>query len=138
MTKGKLLYWASTLPLCLVYVMAAAIYVSQRPMVEEGFDFLGYPSYLISMLIFAKIAAPLAILSRLSVRLSDLAYVGMLYHLILAASAHLNAGDGGHLPAFFALGLLLTSFLSQNVGRKVASPNVPQRFGRGLQEVKIS
>jgi hypothetical protein len=138
MTKGKLLYWASTLPLCLVYVMAATIYLSQRPMVEEGFAFLGYPSYLISILIFAKIAAALAILSRLSVGLSDLAYAGMFYHLILAASAHLNAGDGGYLPALFALGLLLASFLSQNAGRKVASPNVPQRFGRGLPDVKIS
>ena len=104
------------------------MYLAQRPMVEEGFAFFGFPSYLITLLIVVKIAAPLAIVSRVSVPLSDLAYAGMLFHLLLALSAHLNAGDGGFVPAIVGLMLLAVSFLSQNVGRKVASPNVPVRF----------
>jgi hypothetical protein len=125
MTKTKLLYWASTLTLCLTYAAGAAIYLTQRPMVEEGFAFLGYPSYLITVLIVVKIAAPLAILSRISVRLSDLAYAGMFYHLLLAISAHVNAGDPGFAPALVALCLMLTSFLSQNATRTTPSPNAP-------------
>jgi len=129
MTKGKIAYWASTALLCLVYLGGALAYVTQRTMVEEGFAHFGYPAYLVTVLIVAKIAAPLALLSRVSVRLSDLAYAGMLFHLLLAISAHLNAGDGGFLPALAALALLIVSFLTQNAARKTPSPNVPDLFG---------
>jgi hypothetical protein len=125
MTKAKLLYWASTLALSAIYLAAAAFYLTHLAEVQEGFTAFGFPAYLVPLLIVAKIAAPLAILSRVSVRLGDLAYAGMFYHLILAVSAHLNAGDGGYLPALTALALLLTSFLSQNAARKAPSPNVP-------------
>ncbi|NJM81257.1 MAG: DoxX family protein [Tabrizicola sp.] len=129
MTKGKIVYWVSTVLLCLAYAMGAFIYLTQRPMVEEGFGFLGYPTYLITVLIVAKIAAPIVILTRFSVRLSDLAYAGILYHLLLAFSAHLNVGDGGFVPVLVALALLAASFLSQNTARKIPSPNVPSVFG---------
>jgi hypothetical protein len=128
-TKGKAVYWISTGLLCLFYASGAFFYLTQRPMVEEGFAWFGFPAYLINILIVAKIAAPFAILTRFSVRLSDLAYAGIFYHLLLALSAHLNAGDGGFAPAILGLMLLVVSFLSQNAGRKVASPNVPNAFG---------
>jgi hypothetical protein len=125
MTKGKVAYWASTVLLCLIYGAGAVMYIIQRPLVEEGFAFFGYPSYLVVVLIVVKILAPLAILSRASVKLSDLAYAGMLFHLLLAISAHLNAGDGGFVPALIALAFLATSFMTQNLARKRRSSNVP-------------
>lgn len=129
MTKAKAVYWISTGLLCLFYASGAFFYLTQRAMVEEGYAWLGFPAYLISILAVAKIAAPLAILTRFSVRLSDLAYAGMFYHLLLAISAHLNAGDGGFVPAVMGLVLLIVSFLTQNAGRKAASSNVPHAFG---------
>ena len=129
MTKGKAVYWISTGLLCLFYAAGAFFYLTQRPMVQEGFAWLGFPAYLINLLVVAKIAAPLAILTRVSVRLSDLAYAGIFYHLLLAISAHLNKGDGGFAPAALGLVLLVVSFLTQNAGRDVASPNVPDVFG---------
>jgi hypothetical protein len=129
MTMGKAAYWISTGLLCLFYASGAFIYLTQRPMVAEGLAWLGYPAYLINILIVVKIAAPLAILTRISVRLSDLAYAGMFYHLLLAISAHVSKGDGGFAPAVLGLALLVVSFLTQNAGRKVASANVPDAFG---------
>jgi hypothetical protein len=130
MRLWKYLYWASTLALCLIYASGAAFYLAQRPMVEEGFAAFGFPAYLITVLIAAKIAAPLAILSRVSVPLSDLAYAGMFFHLLLAISAHLNAGDPGYLPALLAFALMLTSFFTQNAARKAPSPNTPMFLPR--------
>ena len=132
MTKGKIAYWTSTGLLCLIYGAGAVMYTLQRPLVEEGFAHFGYPSYLVVVLIVVKILAPLAILSRASVTLSDLAYAGMLFHLLLAVSAHLNAGDSGFLPALIALALLTTSFLTQNLARKRRSPNVPNFHAQTL------
>ncbi len=128
-TPGKVIYWSSTVSLCVLYASGAFIYLTQRPMIEAAYLAFGFPIYLITLLIVAKIAAPLAILTRLSVRLSDLAYAGMFYHLLLAISAHLNAGDGGSVPAVLMLALLLVSFLTQNAGRSTASPNVPDGLG---------
>ncbi|MHA6297624.1 DoxX family protein [Devosia sp. CAU 1758] len=121
-------YWANTALLSLIYAGGALAYLTQRDMVEEGFIHFGFPAYLITVLIVAKIAAPLAILTRASVLLSDLAYAGMLFHLLLAVSAHLNAGDGGFIPALVGFVLLVTSFLTQNAARKRPSPNVPGAF----------
>lgn len=126
---AKAIYWVSTGLLCLFYASGAFFYLTQRPMIEQGFAWLGFPTYLINLLIVAKIAAPVAILTRAPVRLSDLAYAGVFYHLLLAISAHLNAGDGGFAPAVLGLVLLIVSFLTQNAGRKVASVNVPDAFG---------
>jgi hypothetical protein len=129
MTRTALLYWASTVLLCLIYLAAAGFYLTHLQLVQDGFTAFGFPAYLVPLLIVAKTAGPLAILTRLSVRLSDLAYAGMFYHLILAISAHLDAGDGGTLPALVALALMLISFLTQNAARKPASPNVPAAPG---------
>jgi DoxX-like family len=129
MTAGKIVYWISTVLLCLLYASGVFMYLTQRPIMEAGLSAVGYPTYLINVFIVAKIAGILAILTRVSVRLSDLAYAGMFYNLLLAISAHLNAGDGKFIPALVGLALLVVSFLSQNAGRTVASPNVPPVFG---------
>lgn len=126
MKPAKIAYWVSTTLLCLIYASGAVMYLFQRPMIEEGFAAFGYPAYLVSLLIVAKIAAPLAILSRVSVGLSDLAYAGILFHLLLAASAHINVGDGGYFPALLGLVLAAVSFLTQNAARRKPSPNVPR------------
>ena len=128
MNKGKIAYWISTGLLCLMYGMSAVTYIMQRTEVEQSFGLFGYPAYLVTVLIVVKIASVLAVLSRVSVRLSDLAYAGMLFHLLLALSAHLSVGDGGFGPAIVGLALLATSFLTQNHARKVSSPNVPLVF----------
>lgn len=129
MTKGKWAYWISTGLLCALYLAAAGIYITQHAMVAQMYGGLGYPAYLINILILAKILGPVAILSRVSVPLSDLAYAGMFYQLLLAISAHLNAGDMGFPPAAVMLICLVISFFTQNAARKGASPYASARFG---------
>ena len=41
-------------------------------------------------MVLVKVLGPVAILSRFSVAVSDLAYAGILYHLLLSGSAHLG------------------------------------------------
>src|SRR4051794_12301205 len=120
----KWVYWAATGLLSAVYLASAIMYASNLAAVQETFGLLGYPGYLVALLIVAKLAAVLAILSRWRVALSDLAYAGMFFHLILAASAHIGAGDPllAAAPAIVALVLLLVSFLSQNAVRAKPSP----------------
>ncbi len=122
--KLKITYWIATGLLSLVYIGGGIFYLTSPEMVQGMYAALGYPAYLILPLAIAKLAGAAAILSRVNVRLSDLAYAGMFFHLILAISAHINAADGGFVPALVALIALIVSFQLQNVARKDPSTSV--------------
>ena len=127
--KMKLIYWISTGIVCLGYLGGAALYTLQHDMVAGLFAQLGYPVYLTYLLPVVKVLGPAAILSRFSVKLSDLAYAGMFYHLLLAFSAHMNAGVPGWQPAVIMFVALLVSFFTQNAVRTPASPYAGTRWG---------
>jgi hypothetical protein len=115
-------YWASTAVLSLMYLGSAVFYLTHFAKAQALFGTLGYPGYLVPLLIVVKPLGVLAILTRLNVALSDLAYAGIFYHLLLALSAHLHAGDFGFGPALVGLVALVVSFLTQNAARTKKSP----------------
>ncbi|NWE77820.1 DoxX family protein [Pseudomonas yamanorum] len=119
------IYWISTTLLSLLYLASATMYLVKREWVRQALADLGYPATLMPLLIAMKILAVVAILVRINVSLSDLAYAGMLYHLLLSAFAHLNVRKPiGALPAAICLALMITSFVTQNAARDVPSPYV--------------
>ncbi|EHS53722.1 hypothetical protein PDO_4027 [Rhizobium sp. PDO1-076] len=120
-------YWVSTALLSLLYLSSATLYILKKDFVVKAQADLGYHvPHLVPLLIVVKILGPLAILSRISVPLSDLAYAGMFYHLILSALAHLGVRSvKGALPAIIGLVLLAASFATQNTARDVPSPYAP-------------
>ncbi|KQM66539.1 MULTISPECIES: DoxX family protein [unclassified Sphingomonas] len=124
--KRKWIYWIATVLVALMYLAGGAYYLSDIAGVQRIFPTLGYPPYLVPILAVLKPLAAVTILWRFSVKLSDLAYAGMLFHLLLAISAHLNAGDYGFGPALVGLLALVVSFLTQNAARRKPSPYPPQ------------
>ncbi|WP_321923676.1 DoxX family protein [Burkholderia sp. BCC1998] len=116
-------YWISTALLSLLYLASATLYIVKRDSVRATLVGFGYPAYLVPLLTVAKIAAVAAILTRVGVALSDLAYAGIFYHLLLSALAHLGVRQPrGALPAAVALVCLVVSFTTQNAARDVPSP----------------
>lgn len=118
------LYWLSTALLSLLYLSSAFLYASKAAWVRRILAELDYPAaYLVPLMAVVKVLAPLAILSRISVPLSDLAYAGIFFHLLLSGSAHLGVRKPkGALPAVVGLALLAASFATQNAARDVPSP----------------
>lgn len=114
--------WGATGLLAFIYIGGGIFYLTSYDTVVGLFGTIGYPAYLVLPLALAKLAGAAAILIRRPVWLSDLAYAGMLFHLLLAISAHIAASDGGFLPATAALILLGVSFFTQNAVRRPASP----------------
>ena len=117
-------YWISTAALVLIYLSSAALYVVKKDWVRQTLAGLNYPApYLVPLMVTVKLLGPLAILSRVSVPLSDLAYAGFFFHLLLSGSAHLGVRrPGGTLPAVIGLVLLIASCTTQNAARDTASP----------------
>lgn len=118
------IYSISTILLSLLYISSAFLYVTKATWVRQVLADLNYPApYLVPLMVVVKILGPLAILLRVSVPLSDLAYAGLFFHLLLSGSAHLGARKPkGALPALIGLVLLAASFATQNAAREVPSP----------------
>lgn len=108
---NKIIYWISTALLSLLMFMSAGMYLFNTTMVEGIFKSLGYPTYIIYPLAFAKILGVLAILTKKSTFLKELAYAGFFFDFILAFSAHINTKDGGYLTALIAIILVVISYI---------------------------
>lgn len=120
---GNYIYWISTTLLALLYLASAITYVVKTEWVRQTILGFGYPAYLVEVLTVVKILAVAVILSRFSVALSDLAYAGILFHLVLSAMAHIGVLKPlGALPALLGLIFLVTSFATQNFARDTSSP----------------
>nr|WP_315394595.1 DoxX family protein [uncultured Duganella sp.] len=120
------LYWISTALLSVLYLASAVTHITKRAWVREAITGFGYPGYLLPVLVVVKLLAVLAILPRFSVALSDLAYAGMFYHLLLSALAHIGVRKpAGAVPAALGLALLAVSFATQNAARDLPSPYAP-------------
>ncbi|KVK53967.1 hypothetical protein BCY90_18825 [Agrobacterium deltaense] len=120
------IYWISTALLSLLYFSSAIMYLIKRDFVRQAQAELGYTApHLIPFMIAVKALGPLAILARVSVSLSDLAYAGIFYHLLLSGMAHLGVRKpGGAIPAGVGLVLVIASFLTQNAARGTPSLSV--------------
>lgn len=117
------IYWVSTALLSLLYIASATIYLTKREWVRQTIINFGYPGYLVPILTAVKLLAVATILSRISVPLSDLAYAGMFFHLLLSAIAHIGVRKpSGALPAGLGLAFLLVSFSTQNTAHDTSSP----------------
>ncbi|MGO6709208.1 DoxX family protein [Rhizobium leguminosarum] len=119
-------YWISTALLSVLYLASAYMYATKKQWVREALMELGYSANnLVPFMVIVKILGPLAILSRVSVPLSDLAYAGIFFHLLLSGLAHIGVRKPvGALPAAIGLALLIASFITQNDVRDVPSPYV--------------
>ncbi|GKT01384.1 DoxX family protein [Acidovorax sp. SUPP3434] len=121
------LYWISTALLALLYLASAALYVAKGDFVRKAQADLGYSApLLVPFMIAIKLLGPLAILWHFNTALSDLAYAGIFYHLVLSGLAHLGVRQPkGAIPAAAGLVFLLASFATQNAARELQSPYAP-------------
>ncbi len=113
MKQRRLIYLISTGLLTLLMLMSAGMYVFNHDMVSDTFTKLGYPTYIIYPLAFAKVLGLIAIWTKKSSALKEWAYAGFFFDFILALSAHIAVNDGEYIPAAIALVLLFTSYFSE-------------------------
>jgi hypothetical protein len=120
-------YWISTILLSLIYFSSASLYIVKGDFVRKAQMDLGYSApLLVPLMIVVKVLGPVAILWHFNVALSDLAYAGIFFHLVLSGLAHLGVHKPlGAIPAAAGLILLIGSFATQNVARLLSSAYAP-------------
>lgn len=105
----KIIYWVSTILLCLIFLFSASMYFMKTEMIRGYFEMMNYPSYLVYPLATVKILGIIAVLSDKSKLLKEWAYAGFFFDAVLAATAHLNANDGGEMMSIAAIILVIVS-----------------------------
>ncbi len=110
MKKNKIIYWIATGLLTLIFFAGAMMYIFNYPRAEGFFISLGFPTWIIYPLAILKILGVIAILTKKSNFLKELAYSGFLFDAILALAAHIIVSDGEYAPAIIALVLIAISW----------------------------
>lgn len=125
MKLTKIAYYGSTGLMTLMLAGGVAMYIFNHAEVATNFTRLGYPTYLIYPLALAKTLGLIAIWTRKSKVLADMAYAGFFFNLSLAVAAHVAVADGEFPGALICLVLALTSFFTQRrlaAGAKESAP----------------
>ena len=110
MNIRKIIYWIGTLGLCGLMLYSAQMYFFNTEAVEGYFEFLKYPSYIVIPLAVAKVLAVIMVLWRVSPWLTEWAYAGLFFDMVLAFAAHQVSEGGGGTAALLGLVFLLTSY----------------------------
>ncbi|WKN42055.1 DoxX family protein [Tunicatimonas pelagia] len=113
MKAVKITYYVTLSLFTLLMIFSAFNYFFNYEDVKGAFQSLEFPTYVIYPLAIAKLLGLVAIWTKQSIVLKEWAYAGFFFNIALAASAHINAGDGQAAGAFVALALLATVYFTE-------------------------
>ena len=88
---------------------SAGMHIFKNEEINNTFEALGYPSYIVIPLATLKILGLIAIWTNKSKSLKEWAYAGFFFDFVLAFFAHYMVNDGDHIPALEATEILLVS-----------------------------
>lgn len=94
MRTKQIVYWVSTAILCGIFLYSASMYFAETEKVKGFFESFNYPAYFVIPLAILKVLGVVMILWRQSKWLTEWAYAGFFFDLVLATAAHHYAGHG--------------------------------------------
>ncbi len=115
MNISKVIYWLATLILCGVMMYSASMYFMNTEMVEGFFEHVNYPTYLVIPLAVAKVLGVIMVLWRGSRWLTEWAYAGFFFDVVLAFFAHYTAGDSVTFTLITMIALLVSYFFGKEI-----------------------
>lgn len=93
MRVKRIIYWVTTLALCVIMLYSATMYFVKTEAIKGFFESFNYPTYLVIPLAVLKILGVGMILWRQNKWLTEWAYAGFFFDLVLATAAHHHAGQ---------------------------------------------
>lgn len=109
MQAKKIAYWLSTVLLCFVFLYSSFMYFSNTEMVKGFFESFNYPTYIVIPLAIIKIVGVIIVVWRPNTWLTEWAYAGFFFDLVLATAAH-HFADHPLGLSFFAIPILFISY----------------------------
>ena len=115
-------YWAATGLFSLVLGFSGFAHFTHLQMMVESMTALGYPTYFMTIIGFAKLLGVVALLMPGQPLLKEWAYAGFAFNLAGAVATHLFVGDPvmEYAPPAMLLGLLAISHVLRPASRRLA------------------
>jgi len=110
MRTKQIVYWVSTAVLCGIFLYSAFMYITNTEMIKGFFESFNYPTYIVIPLAILKTLGVMMLLWRPSTWLTEWAYAGFFFDLVLATAAHYYAGDGIVGFSFYGLIAIFPSY----------------------------
>lgn len=114
MRTKQIVYWVSTSILCGIFLYSAFMYFINTEIVKGFFESFNYPTYIVIPLAILKTLGVVVLLWRPNTWITEWAYAGFFFDLVLATAAHHYAGHG--IFGFSLFGLI-TIFPSYVLGK---------------------
>lgn len=123
MNHSKLIYWISTIFVLLFVGVGSVADLLQIQPINESFQHIGFPLYMLPFLGLAKLLGSIAILIKSKSLLREWAYAGMVFYFIGANYVHIAVGDGIDkiLITILILAFIIISYV---YSKKVNTENV--------------
>jgi hypothetical protein len=115
MKTQRIIYWIATIGICAIMCYSASMYFMNTEMVKSFFESFNYPTYIVIPLAVLKICAVLMLLWRGIPWLTEWAYAGIFFDVVLAAMAHYHAGDSITFTLVALVLLLISYFFGKEV-----------------------
>jgi len=114
MKRGiRIFHWTVTILVCLLMTASATTYVLNYEEVRLTFEQeLGFPTWLIYPMAVAKYSAVVMLLTKFNRSLTEWAYAGLTFNMLLAIGTHVANDDDQALPATVGLLLIIASYFT--------------------------
>lgn len=115
MKLQRIIYWITTGLFCALILFSAAMYLFKTEDIRAAFEGFGHPSYVVIPLAILKILGVLMILWRGIPWLTEWAYAGFFFNVVLATLAHHYTGDTITQTLVALILLILSYFFGKEV-----------------------
>lgn len=112
MKRIKIAHWVFTGLIGAMLLASGVMYIAKHDDLIVEFIKLGFPIWLIYPMAVAKIVGVVMIVTKLNTWLTEWAYAGIFFNLLLAFGAHIALGDGDAIPPVVAIMLILGSYFT--------------------------
>lgn len=112
----RITHWVVTVLLSALLLFSASMYVFNPEEISKHFVALGFPTWLMYPMATAKFLGVIMILTKFKGWLTEWAYAGIFFNVLLATGAHLVAGDGEAGVALIATVVVLISYATWKFG----------------------
>jgi len=112
MKTTKIVHYIAKGLLSLLLLFSAGMYFFKNADISAAFLHLGYPTYLIYPLAFAKITAVIVLWLPSAKAIKEWAFSALFFEFVLAYFAHVMKADGQEMTAVLAMVFLAATYIT--------------------------
>ncbi|MCR9173428.1 MAG: DoxX family protein [bacterium] len=118
----KIAHWSVTVLACIIFTLSALTYFFRHDDVSETFEInFGFPAWLVYPMAVAKIGGVILLLTKFNRSLTEWAYAGFTFMMLLAIGVHAMNRESQIFAPILALTLVIMSYFTWKRMKRVVA-----------------